>query len=59
MSELPTGWAATTIGDLCGLINGKAFKPKDWAEDGLPIVRIQNLNRPDAPFRAFPVHSGS
>jgi type I restriction enzyme S subunit len=43
----------TTIGELCNLINGKAFKPTDWTEDGLPIVRIQNLNRPDAPYNHF------
>lgn len=32
------------IGDLCELVNGKAFKPGDWSEDGEPIIRIQNLN---------------
>jgi type I restriction enzyme, S subunit len=47
---LPQGWATAAIGDLCGLINGKAFKPSDWAREGLPIIRIQNLNRPDAEF---------
>lgn len=47
---LPQGWAASPIGDLCNLINGKAFKPSDWAATGLPIIRIQNLNRPDADF---------
>ena len=25
-------------------INGKAFKPSDWKKEGIPIVRIQNLN---------------
>ena len=44
MSELPKGWVETTIGDLCELINGRAFKPEDWGDKGLPIVRIQNLN---------------
>lgn len=32
------------IGELCDLINGKAFKPTDWGEAGEPIIRIQNLN---------------
>jgi type I restriction enzyme S subunit len=27
-----------------------AFKPTDWVKQGLPIIRIQNLNRPDAEF---------
>jgi len=31
------------LGDVADFINGCAFKPSDWAETGLPIVRIQNL----------------
>lgn len=31
------------IGDLATYINGYAFKPSDWGESGLPIVRIQDL----------------
>ena len=29
------------------------FKPSDWGESGLPIIRIQNLTNPDAPFNRF------
>jgi type I restriction enzyme, S subunit len=47
------GWAETTIGEICHLVNGRAFKPSDWTEDGLPIVRIQNLNRADASFNHY------
>lgn len=32
------------IEDLCTLSNGNGFRPPDWAETGLPIIRIQNLN---------------
>lgn len=53
MSELPKGWMETTIRDLCELINGKAFKPSDWATDGLPIVRIQNLNKPNSTYNYY------
>jgi Type I restriction modification DNA specificity domain len=53
MSELPKGWTDTTIGAVCHLVNGRAFKPSDWGETGLPIVRIQNLNRPDAKFNYY------
>ncbi|MDQ2092311.1 restriction endonuclease subunit S [Marimonas arenosa] len=53
MSELPKTWTEAEIGELCDLINGRAFKPSDWTEDGLPIVRIQNLNNPDKPFNRF------
>ncbi|MDC3074133.1 restriction endonuclease subunit S [Candidatus Pelagibacter sp.] len=32
------------IKNVCKLINGLAFKPNDWEDKGLPIIRIQNLN---------------
>lgn len=41
------------IGEVCELINGRAFKPSDWSTEGLPIVRIQNLNNEDAPFNRY------
>lgn len=53
MSHIPAGWTKTRIGALCNLVNGRAFKPTDWTDDGLPIVRIQNLNNRDAPFNHF------
>lgn len=53
MTALPQGWASAEIGELCDLINGRAFKPSDWTETGLPIVRIQNLNNPEKPFNYF------
>lgn len=51
--KLPVGWTSACIGELCNLINGMAFKPSDWSVSGLPIIRIQNLNRPDAEFNYF------
>ena len=30
--------------------SGRAFKPAEWSTKGLPIIRIQNLNDPSAPF---------
>jgi type I restriction enzyme, S subunit len=38
------------VGDVCDLVNGKAFKPEDWATSGVPIIRIQNLNDNTKPF---------
>lgn len=52
-NAIPEGWASARIGDLCDLINGRAFKPSDWAQEGLPIVRIQNLNDPRAAFNYY------
>lgn len=47
---LPLNWRWMKIGDQLTLLNGMAFKPTDWVNKGLKIVRIQNLNKPDAPF---------
>lgn len=33
----------TRLGDVATYINGFAFKPDDWSEEGLPIIRIQDL----------------
>lgn len=41
------------ISDVCDLINGRAFKPSDWSLEGVPIVRIQNLNDISASFQYF------
>ena len=49
-------WPMAEIGEVCTLLNGRAFKPSDWEKPdsaGLPIVRIQNLNNPDAEFNYF------
>jgi type I restriction enzyme S subunit len=50
LPELPQGWVWARIVDICTLINGRAFKPSEWSMQGLPIIRIQNLNNPDATF---------
>ena len=49
-------WPMVAIGEVCNLINGRAFKPQDWKRadsGGLPIVRIQNLNAPDSEFNYY------
>jgi len=51
--SLPKGWIFAPIGDLCDLINGRAFKQTEWREKGLPIIRIQNLNKAHAMFNYF------
>ena len=46
---LPAGWEWCRLGTLAEFINGLAFKPEEWKNNGLPIIRIQNLtdsNRP-------------
>jgi type I restriction enzyme S subunit len=53
MTIFPINWVRAPIGSLCDLKNGRAFKPAEWSQDGLPIVRIQNLNKASAPFNRF------
>ncbi|TRO40750.1 restriction endonuclease subunit S [Pseudomonas sp. ALS1279] len=48
--SVPQGWSWVRLGSCLEMINGRAFKPTEWIGAGLPIVRIQNLNKPDAPF---------
>ena len=41
---IPEDWDVISIGKACRLINGRGFKPHEWENSGLPIIRIQNLN---------------
>ncbi|WP_010510714.1 restriction endonuclease subunit S [Komagataeibacter europaeus] len=47
---LPTGWGEATINDLGVYLNGMAFKPSDWEDQGTGIIRIQNLTNPKKPL---------
>lgn len=41
----PAGaWSSAPLGSVATFVNGRAFKPSDWKDSGIPIVRIQNLN---------------
>lgn len=44
LGEVPAHWNMVPLKHLAEFINGDAFKPSEWAEDGIPIIRIQNLN---------------
>ncbi|GAA4800312.1 restriction endonuclease subunit S [Olivibacter ginsenosidimutans] len=47
---LPKGWVTSKLKHLGQYLNGRAFKPTEWKPEGIPIVRIQNLNNLNAPF---------
>lgn len=36
-------WEMVRLGDVATYVNGFAFKPADWSNKGIPIIRIQNL----------------
>ena len=44
---IPEDWESRRIDTVCRLINGRGFKPSEWQNMGLPIIRIQNLNGSD------------
>ncbi len=44
IGEIPDGWELKPVDELCVLSNGNGFRPPDWSDKGLPIIRIQNLN---------------
>ncbi len=51
-----SNYSTVPIGEICDLLNGRAFKPEDWEDadsGGVPIVRIQNLNNPVSSFNYF------
>jgi type I restriction enzyme S subunit len=63
---LPENWNEARLGQVCHLVNGRAFRPSEWSAVGLPIVRIQNLRDRNASFNRYDgpvedrhiVHSG-
>jgi type I restriction enzyme S subunit len=48
--NVPSGWLAARLNDTGLYINGLPFKPTDWKQEGLPIIRIQNLTDPSREF---------
>lgn len=50
LCNMKQGWEIKKLGDVASYINGYAFKPEHWVDNGIPIIRIQNLNNPNASF---------
>jgi len=53
IGKIPKDWRAAKLTDAADYINGYAFSPEDWKTEGLPIIRIQNLNDLAAHFNYF------
>lgn len=47
LGDVPDGWEVKKLKYLVRFNNGLAFKPSDWSNSGVPIIRIQNLNGSD------------
>ena len=50
LCNMKQGWEIKKLGEVASYINGYAFKPEHWVDNGIPIIRIQNLNKPNASF---------
>jgi type I restriction enzyme S subunit len=44
LGDIPRHWEVRKLKHITRFINGLPFKPTDWKDDGVPIIRIQNLN---------------
>ena len=47
LGQVPHQWAIVPVKHLADFVNGEAFKPGEWSSEGVPIIRIQNLNGGD------------
>lgn len=52
MGDLPHHWEPIPLKHVTRFVNGMAFKPDEWSHDGVPIIRIENLNGGDE-FNGF------
>jgi len=48
MSDSPckSGWEKRNLTSLAQYLNGRAFREDEWGEEGLPIIRIEQINDP-------------
>ena len=53
LGEIPEEWITKPLTEVGQYINGMAFKPSEWRDQGIPIVRIENLNNVDAKFNYY------
>lgn len=44
LGQIPMHWEIWPVKYVAQFINGAAFKPTDWGSEGVPIIRIENLN---------------
>ncbi len=49
----PSDWSPSKVKYIGTYKNGYPFKPAEWTDSGKPIIRIQNLTDPTAPFNYY------
>jgi type I restriction enzyme S subunit len=50
LGHIPLEWENSTLGALAEFRSGYAFKNHELSSDGLKVIRISNLHKPDFPF---------
>lgn len=40
---VPEGWCKKAVDEIAEYINGFAFKPSDWGDRGMPIIKIKEM----------------
>lgn len=53
IAEIPREWKLSKVGRIGEYINGYAFKPEDWGNEGFPIIRIQNLSNTNKEYNMY------
>ena len=53
LGEIPVGWDTVALKYVARFINGATFDASDWESNGVPIIRISNLND-DPDFNYLP-----
>ena len=48
LGDIPQHWDVRKLKHVTQFVNGLPFKPGDWKAEGVPIIRIQNLNGSEA-----------
>ena len=43
IEEIPESWKLVKLGQLCNVFSGYGFKTKDYTQEGIPLIKIGNL----------------
>lgn len=53
IGEIPSHWKKSKVGYIGNYINGFAFNPSQWSDEGYKIIRIQNLTDSSKSFNFY------
>lgn len=53
LGNIPTHWEKNKVKYIADYLNGHAFKPSDWSDQGKEIIRIENLTNSEARANRF------